>query len=179
MLVGLPMGTEDAHPYAPWWTKYEPFWPFYDRCILIEAKTAHPAQKTSFVFIYGGIAPPSYVSWTANGDGRCISVCTVLDKVWAFLAILRWMHFNWGLTWLSSSKTSFVFIYGGIALPSYLSWTANGDRRCKSVCIVVEKVWAFLAVLRWMHINWGLNWPSSSKNLLRFHIRRHSAAILC
>ena len=64
------------------------FWPFYDGRILVETKTGHPAQKTSFVFIYGGVALPSYAIFTGSGDGRGISVCTVADKVSAFLAIL-------------------------------------------------------------------------------------------
>ena len=94
MLFSLAVGTAEAYPCTPWQTKSPDFWPFYDWRILVETKTGHPAKKTSFVVIYGRIALPSDVSWTDNGDGRCISVHTVVDKVSIFLAVLQLAHFN-------------------------------------------------------------------------------------
>ena len=127
-------------PYTLWWTKSWHFWPFFDGLILIKVKTGHPAEKTSFIFIYGGIALPSCTSWTANGDGRSLAVHTVVDKVSA-------------KTGYPAQKTSFVFIYGSIALSSYISWTTNGDGRCLAVHTVVDKVLALLAVFLWTHFN--------------------------
>ena len=94
MLFSLAVGTADAYLCAPGRKKSPDFWPFYDGRILVETKSGHPAQKTSFVVIYGGVALPSDAIFTGSGDGRCISVCIVVDKVSVFLAVLRWAHFS-------------------------------------------------------------------------------------
>ena len=72
----------------PWRRKTVHIRPFYDGHTLEVSTTGHLPKKSFFVCIDGGVALPYNIIVTANGDGKCIAVLTVADKVWAYSAIL-------------------------------------------------------------------------------------------